>query len=239
MLLLYALSTNEDFLKLASGVLNELRIKVIFFQDTESLSKAIEERQPLLVLYDYEEGLREEIAKMLTIMESRFTNFIISSVLVHASSSELKKMNFISSGIDYFLPKPINLLELLAYLSSSQRLRMKVSRLLTYGQHASTVDTMSKLSDYLNSHVKEPIQRFIDHKPQYDLKDDKVNEYLRESKKSAIEVLAAMHAVKEELQVLIQKSKEDYKLEDLDDLFEKNLMLTHIAYGIDIEEKQE
>ncbi len=239
MLLLYALSTNKDFLKLASGVLNELKIKVTFFQDTESLSKAIEERQPLLILYDYEEGLREEIAKMLAIMEARFTNLIISNVLVHASSSELKKMNFISSGIDYFLPKPINLLELLAYLSSSQRLRMKVSRLLTCGQHASIVDTMAKLSDYLNSHVKEPIQRFVDYKTQHTLQDDDLSEYLRESMKSAVEVLAALHAVREELQVLIQKSKEDYKLEDLDDLFEKNLMLTHIAYGMDIEEKQE
>lgn len=235
MMILYAVSSDKNFLHLTSAVLARLEIKVEIFKDKMSLYNAVEGKVPFVILFDHEGKNEKEIFEILQGLESHWSKIIIPKILVHGKKATLRKTEFINKGIDHFLSKPINMLELLAYLCSTERLQLKCSTRVNYEVHASVIETLTKLYDYLLQHVKEPVQRFIDFKVSKDQNERKLKEYLVVSRRSAIEVLAAIRSVNEELQSLISKSENDYNLDNLSRIFEKNLVLANAAYNVDYE----
>ncbi len=230
---IYAVSNNKHFLEIPLEILQSLKLQFEIFHSVQEVCANMKDEIPYILILDYEDLSKQEMDVVLDTIKRQYSHNFIDKILVHESESIIDKVAYLSKGINYFLAKPINILELIAYLSTIEQLVHKFKVWTQREIQAKSIENITKLNEHLAEHVKAPIQRFIDFKLSDKLNEREMKEYLVVSRKSAIEVLAAINAVKEQLQEMINHIASNEGIAHLDDMYEKNFLLANAAYGIE------
>ena len=234
-MIIYAVSTNKNFLDIPLEILQSLKIKFQLFHSAQEFCKHIQisETMSYILIFDYEDLTKKDMYFILDIVKDKYIHNFIAKILVYKNESIIDKVEYLEQGINYFLSKPINMLELFAYLSTIDQLISKIRMLMHQETQAKNIENITRLNEHLTEHVKIPIQRFMDFKLSKKLNERAIKEYLIVSRKSAVEVLAAINAVKEQLQEMMNYISSNEGVSHLSDIYEKNLLLTNAAYGVD------
>ncbi len=163
-----------------------------------------------------------------------YKHSIATAILISDDSSAEQRVEYLLRGTDYIFTRPINVMEIIARVSSVVHSQRSMKTVLAYERNASVMDKMENIVSYLTKYVKDPIQRFID----YDVSNNSqeyLEKYTRIAREGAVNVIAAVNAIRDEAHMLMRShhgSHEEFRT-TLDDLFKKHLTIVSAAYGID------
>lgn len=251
--ILYAYSTDSGFLEWLQFLLTKVEAKVSVCSSEQQLKQLYADANPdILLIDDYDSNIGDNVKDDTTLEDSRVdsTHKVITFMdylsrnkrgasMVFVLSAHVKKLeyrvNLLLNGADYIIEKPINMVELIARITAMIRHQKHVYEHITkqiyQTQSMSNFDSMERVLEYVNNHIKPTIQKFIDSSALVQSTDEQVISYLEQVRDGSIEIMAAINAIRDDVHELMTKdSGQTNSLDHLDELFEKNLALINVAY---------